>query len=167
MLGAVRRFFAERGFAEVETPALQISPGMETHLRAFKTVLDEPFGQGSRELFLHTSPEFAMKKLLAGGQERIFQVARVFRNGERSPLHHPEFTMLEWYRAVPPTGGRINESPRVHKDAPLSGRAVPPTGGQTSESLLAAIMTDCEDLLRAAAAAAGTRTLTWNGRSAD
>ena len=99
MLRAARAFFDARASAEVETPALQASPGMEAHLRAFKTELREPFGQGRRELYLHTSPEFAMKKLLAGGLPRIFQIARVFRNEERSALHHPEFTMLEWYRA--------------------------------------------------------------------
>ncbi|MBW7852501.1 MAG: EF-P lysine aminoacylase GenX [Rhodospirillales bacterium] len=99
ILAATRRFFAERGFDEVETPALQVSPGLEPHLRAFATALHEPFGGAARRLYLHTSPEFAMKKLLAGGLERIFQIARVFRDGERSPTHHPEFTMLEWYRA--------------------------------------------------------------------
>jgi len=99
VLKATRAFFEGRGFAEVETPTLQVSPGMETHLRAFKTELREPFGQGARALYLHTSPEFAMKKLLAGGMTRIFQIARVFRNEERSALHHPEFAMLEWYRA--------------------------------------------------------------------
>lgn len=96
---AVRAFFRARDFAEVETPALQVSPGMEPHLRPFATDLDEPFGDGQRRLYLHTSPEFAMKKLLAGGVERMFQLARVFRNGERADTHHPEFTMLEWYRA--------------------------------------------------------------------
>ncbi|MSO84962.1 MAG: EF-P lysine aminoacylase GenX [Rhodospirillales bacterium] len=99
MVRGVRGFFEARAFAEVETPALQASPGMEAHLRAFRTELREPFGQGRRALYLHTSPEFAMKKLLAGGMERIFQIARVFRNEERSGLHHPEFTLLEWYRA--------------------------------------------------------------------
>jgi len=99
MMAAIRGFFADAGFVEVETPALQVSPGMEAHLRAFATTLDEPFGQGSRPLYLHTSPEFAMKKLLAAGEKKIFQFARTFRNGERSPTHHPEFMMLEWYRA--------------------------------------------------------------------
>ncbi len=99
VVAAVRHFFAARGFDEVETPALQVAPGMEPHLRAFATDLAEPFGAERRRLYLHTSPEFAMKKLLAGGLERIFQVARVFRNGERSDVHHPEFSMLEWYRA--------------------------------------------------------------------
>jgi lysyl-tRNA synthetase class 2 len=99
MTAAIRAHFASEGFAEVETPALQVSPGLEVHLRAFSTTLDEPFGQGSQTLHLHTSPEFAMKKLLAAGEEKIFQFARVYRNGERSATHHPEFTMLEWYRA--------------------------------------------------------------------
>ncbi len=96
---ALRRVFTERGFLEVDTPALQVSPGMEPHLRAFATELEELDPEERRRLYLHTSPEFAMKKLLAGGMERIFQLAHVFRNGERSTTHHPEFTMLEWYRA--------------------------------------------------------------------
>jgi lysyl-tRNA synthetase class 2 len=95
---AVRAFFAAADFVEVETPALQVSPGLEPHLMAFETALDEP-GEGRRTRYLHTSPEFAMKKLLAAGVPRLFQLARVFRNGERSATHHPEFTMLEWYRA--------------------------------------------------------------------
>ncbi|MBL8664507.1 MAG: hypothetical protein JNM29_16870, partial [Candidatus Odyssella sp.] len=98
-LAAIRGWFAEQGFVEVETPALQVSPGMEVHLKAFATELEEPFGQARRRLYLHTSPEFAMKKLLAAGEPRLFQFARVYRNGERAPTHHPEFTMLEWYRA--------------------------------------------------------------------
>jgi elongation factor P--(R)-beta-lysine ligase len=95
---ATRAFFAERGFVEVETPALQVSPGMEPHLVAFGTELVAP-GGARRRLYLHTSPEFAMKKLLVAGMPRIFQLARVFRNAERATTHHPEFTMLEWYRA--------------------------------------------------------------------
>lgn len=91
---ALRQHFAERGFTEVETPALQLSPAMEPHLAAFATETIE-----GAPLYLHTSPEFAMKKLLAGGMERIFQLARAFRNEPPSSLHHPEFTMLEWYRA--------------------------------------------------------------------
>jgi lysyl-tRNA synthetase class 2 len=96
---ALRAYFAGQDFDEVETPALQVSPGMEPHLTAFATDLKEPFEEQTRRLYLHTSPEFAMKKLLAGGMARIFQLARTWRNGERSPTHHPEFTMLEWYRA--------------------------------------------------------------------
>ena len=97
--GALRGWFAEEGFVEVETPALQISPGLEPHLAAFETKLFEPFEETGRQLYLHTSPEYAMKKLLAGGMQKIFQLARCYRNGERSATHHPEFTMLEWYRA--------------------------------------------------------------------
>ncbi len=98
---ALRRFFEAEGFLEVEAGALQVSPGNETHLHAFATELIGPDGAGSR-LYLHTSPEFACKKLLAAGEERIFDFARVFRNRERSALHHPEFTLLEWYRARAP-----------------------------------------------------------------
>lgn len=131
---AVRAFFRARDFAEVETPALQVSPGMEPHLRPFATDLDEPFGEGQRRLYLHTSPEFAMKKLLAGGVERMFQLARVFRNGERADTHHPEFVMLEWYRAG--------------------------TDYKT-------IMDDCDGLLAAVAAAAGTAEWRRGGKTCD
>jgi lysyl-tRNA synthetase class 2 len=98
MLGAVRDFFAASGYLEVDTPALQVSPGLEPHLKAFATVLHDP-GGGARPRYLHTSPEFAMKKLVAGGLPRIWQLAHVYRDGERSATHHPEFAMLEWYRA--------------------------------------------------------------------
>jgi len=95
-----RAWFAARDFVEAETAALQVSPGNEAHLHAFATEL---IGQGeSRTLYLHTSPEFASKKLLAAGERRLFSFARVFRNRERSALHHPEFTMLEWYRVGEP-----------------------------------------------------------------
>lgn len=98
--GAIRSYFELHQFDEVETPALQVSPGMEPHLTAFATDLQEPFQAGpGRRLYLHTSPEFAMKKLLVAGLPRIFQFARTWRNAERSATHHPEFTMLEWYRA--------------------------------------------------------------------
>lgn len=105
--GRVRRALADwfdaAGFLEVETPALQTSPGLEPHLAAFETTLLAPGrGPGAARLYLHTSPEFAMKKLLAGGLERIWQIAPVFRNAERSATHHPEFRMLEWYRARAP-----------------------------------------------------------------
>jgi len=96
---ACRNYFAAQGFDEVETPALQISPGNEAHLHAFKTELGDPHGGKAQPLYLHTSPEFAMKKLLVAGLPKIFQLAHVFRNNERSSRHHPEFAMLEWYRA--------------------------------------------------------------------
>lgn len=100
LVAGLRELFRHLEFVEVETPALQPTPGQEPHIRPIAATLSEPFGQASRRLFLHTSPEFAMRKLLAGGgEERIFQIARCWRDGERSPLHLPEFTMLEWYRA--------------------------------------------------------------------
>jgi lysyl-tRNA synthetase class 2 len=99
VLIAMRDFFAEAGFVEVDTPALQVSPGLEPHLKAFATLLHEPTDGTARPFYLHTSPEFAMKKLLAAGLPRIWQLAHVFRDGERSTTHHPEFSMLEWYRA--------------------------------------------------------------------
>jgi lysyl-tRNA synthetase class 2 len=98
IMAAMRQWFAAEDFVEVETPALQVSPGLEPHLMAFSTEILGPDG-ARRALHLHTSPEFAMKKLLAAGEPRICQFARVFRNGERSATHHPEFTMLDWYRA--------------------------------------------------------------------
>src|SRR5262249_42792300 len=98
---ALRAFFAARDFVEVEAAILQASPGNEAHLHAFATELVTPAAERKR-LFLHTSPEFAAKKLLAAGERRIFEFARVFRNRERGALHHPEFTLLEWYRADEP-----------------------------------------------------------------
>src|SRR4051794_25523179 len=95
---AVRGWFEAEGFSEVETPALQVSPGNEAHLHAFATEAIDHAGE-RRPLYLRTSPEFAAKKLLASGERRIFELARVWRSRERGPLHHPEFTMLEWYRA--------------------------------------------------------------------
>lgn len=92
-----RRHFEAQGFTEVECAALQPSPGNETHLHAFSTEAD--INGEARRLYLHTSPEFASKKLLAAGEEKIFDFARVFRNREHAPLNVPEFTMLEWYRA--------------------------------------------------------------------
>jgi elongation factor P--(R)-beta-lysine ligase len=99
ILDAVRGFFAAEGFIEVQTPALQVSPGLEPHLKAFATVLHDPRDGAADGRYLHTSPEFAMKKLLAGGMDQIWQLAPVFRDGERGATHHPEFAMLEWYRA--------------------------------------------------------------------
>jgi elongation factor P--(R)-beta-lysine ligase len=94
---AARDFFRSRGFTEIESAVLQVSPGNEAHLHAFATELHAPDGTPSR-LYLHTSPEFACKKLLTAGERKIFDFARVFRNRERGALHHPEFTLLEWYR---------------------------------------------------------------------
>ena len=130
---AVRDWFEDQGFIEVDTAALQVSPGNEAHLHAFSTEAVGP-GGGRGELHLRTSPEFAAKKLLAAGEPKLFEFARVWRNRERGPLHHPEFTMLEWYRA----------------DEPYT-----------------ALMNDCVELLKLAAEAAGTKSLTWRDQSCD
>ncbi len=130
----VRGFFAERDFVEVDTPALQVSPGMEPHLQAFRTEWVGPDPAERRPLYLHTSPEFAMKKLLAAGVPRLWQLAHAYRNAERSATHHPEFAMLEWYRA--------GEGYR-------------------------ALIRDCEDLVRAAAGAAGRRAFRFRGVGCD
>jgi lysyl-tRNA synthetase class 2 len=98
---ALRAWFEARDFTEVETAVLQVSPGNEAHLHAFATLATDPAG-GSRPLYLHTSPEFSCKKLLAAGESRIHAFSHVWRNRERGPLHSPEFTMLEWYRTGAP-----------------------------------------------------------------
>ena len=98
---ALRRWFDAKGFVEVDPAALQASPGNETHLHGLRAGLVGPDGAG-REAWLHASPEFAMKKLLAAGETRIFALTHVFRNRERSALHAPEFAMLEWYRVGAP-----------------------------------------------------------------
>ena len=96
---AFRSHFANEDFVEVDTATLQISPGNEAHLHAFAA---QAIGNDGvpRQMYLHTSPEFAMKKLLAAGETRIASFAHVWRNRERGALHSPEFTMLEWYRVA-------------------------------------------------------------------
>ncbi len=94
---ALRAWFEAEGFCEIEAGQLQVSPGNETHLHGLATTKLAPDGSPT-PLYLHTSPEFACKKLLAAGEEKIFDFARVFRNREAGPLHATEFTMLEWYR---------------------------------------------------------------------
>ncbi len=97
---AIRAFFDARGYTEVETPYAVPVPGEEVHLRAFRTEQVGPDGTRT-PLWLHTSPEFAMKRLLVAGAGPVWQLARVWRNEEGSDTHAPEFTMLEWYRPVP------------------------------------------------------------------
>jgi lysyl-tRNA synthetase class 2 len=101
MTRAIRGWFEADGFTEVETATLQVSPGNEAHLHAFATEAIATDGARGK-VYLRTSPEFACKKLLAAGETRIFEMGRVWRNRERGPLHHPEFTLLEWYRADMP-----------------------------------------------------------------
>src|SRR5450755_3521917 len=98
VLRATRAYFEALGFVEVECGALQVSPGNEAHLHAFATDLIGSDAASARR-YLHTSPEFSCKKLLAAGERKLFDLAKVYRNRERGPLHAPEFTMLEWYRA--------------------------------------------------------------------
>ncbi len=109
---ALRGYFRDEGFTEVECAILQTSPGNEAHLHAFAS---ERVGtDGMRQpLYLHTSPEFAAKKLLAAGEEKIFEFARVFRNREGGPLHANEFTMLEWYRANVPYTRIIEDTLKI------------------------------------------------------
>ncbi len=132
-MAALRAWFAAEDFVEIETGALQVSPGNETHLHAFATALAAPDGTSSA-LYLRTSPEFACKKLLAAGELRIVEFAKVFRNRERGALHYPEFTLVEWYRA-----------------------------GEPYEAL----MTDCAAILAQTAEAAGSKVLSFRGRTAD
>src|SRR5690349_21675153 len=133
IMAGLRAWFAARDFIEVETAALRVSPGNETHLHAFATSLTMTDGRAA-PLYLRTSPEFACKKLLAAGERRIVEFAKAFRNRERGALHHPEFTLIEWYRA-----------------------------GEPYEALMA----DCAAILAQAANAAGTKQLTFRGRTAD
>ena len=98
IIQGIRQFFLEREFTEIETPALVSSPGMEPHLSALELYCALPEG-GRTKKYLHTSPEYCMKKLLGCGWEKIFQICRVFRDGEVGNHHQIEFTMLEWYRA--------------------------------------------------------------------
>ena len=98
---AIRTWFTGQDFVEVDPCALQVSPGNEAHLHGFATAAIGNDGV-AHPMFLHTSPEFAMKKLLAAGETQIFAFCHVWRNRERGPLHSPEFTMLEWYRAGAP-----------------------------------------------------------------
>lgn len=119
---ALRAWFAARDFIEVETATLQVSPGNETHLHAFATDLIAPDG-ARHPLYLRTSPEFAAKKLLAAGETRIFDFARVFRNRERGALHHPEFTLLEWYRANEPYETLMDDCTALLREASMAAGA--------------------------------------------
>lgn len=105
---AARNYFTNEDFVLVDPPGLQRSPGNETHLHAFATTAIGNDGVGL-PMYLHTSPEFSMKKLLAAGETRIASVGHVWRNRERGPLHHPEFTMLEWYRVAEPYDAVIDD----------------------------------------------------------
>lgn len=96
-LSHIRKFFQDKRFQEVKTPTLVECPGTEPSLDVFETVFEN--GNQSKKYFLPTSPELNIKKILAEGAERVFEIAAVFRNGEKTEKHEPEFTMLEWYRS--------------------------------------------------------------------
>ncbi|MBU1212190.1 MAG: EF-P lysine aminoacylase GenX [Alphaproteobacteria bacterium] len=133
---AIRDWFDQQGFVEIEAGALVTSPGNETHLQAFRTDLTCPDGS-TKPRYLHTSPEFAAKRLIAAGESKLFTFAPVFRNSERGPLHAPEFTMLEWYRAGP------------------------------AANRYEMIQNDCMCLLSIAAAATGRTDWTWRNRTCE
>ena len=116
IVAGLRAWFAARGFVEVETTALRLSPGNETHLHAFATSLVTTDGRAA-PLYLRTSPEFTCKKLLAAGERRIVEFARSFRNRERGALHHPEFTLVEWYRADEPYDVLIEDCIAIVREA--------------------------------------------------
>ena len=126
---AVRHWFEEQGFEEVEATALQIAPGAEVHLHAFATeALDISGGRQTR--YLQTSPEFDCKKLLASGEPRIFTLAKVWRNRERGRLHAPEFTMLEWYRVGEPYGALMADCAAILRE---TGATAVSWRGRTSD----------------------------------
>ena len=109
---AIRGYLATEDFVMVDPPGLQRSPGNETHLHAFATTMIGEDGVAETR-YLHTSPEFSMKKLLAAGEQRIASLGHVWRNRERSGRHHPEFTMLEWYRAGEPYTAVMDDCVRL------------------------------------------------------
>ncbi len=98
VLKAVRSFFDQQGFIEIEAPAMATCPGLEVHLDAIGVQLRQGMGGAPATRWLITSPEYHLKRLLVGGFERIYSLGRAFRSGERGPWHNPEFTMAEWYR---------------------------------------------------------------------
>ena len=98
IIAEIRRFFTDRGLLEVETPVLSEFGVTDLHLSTFSTEFIAPFDALSKTLWLGTSPEYHMKRLLAAGSGPIFQISKVFRNEEAGNRHNPEFTMLEWYR---------------------------------------------------------------------
>lgn len=111
LTAATRAWLTARGYREVETPCLVPAPGMEVHLRGFRTGFEPHLGAGAPQpLWLRTSPELALKRLLVAGAGPVFELARVWRNGEIGARHAPEFTMLEWYRPGLALDGLMDEA---------------------------------------------------------
>lgn len=143
---AIRAYFDAEGFTEVDTPALQRSPGIEPHLHAFRTERLGPDLTPAGPHYLHTSPEFAMKRLLASGSGPIYQLAHVFRNAEDSPIHHPEFTMLEWYRVQATHTALMDDCDRLLATlaAALNRPMIEHSGGRTDITRTAVRVSLCE-----------------------
>jgi lysyl-tRNA synthetase class 2 len=144
---ALRHWFAAQGFTEVECGAVQISPGNETHLHGFP-VLWRPDGGAEQTLYLHTSPEFAAKKLLAAGETQIVDFARVWRNGEKGPLHAPEFTMVEWYRAHADWTEVIADVAALARTAQAAGTGPLRWRGRTCDAMAEPELLSCADAFR-------------------
>ncbi|NBO20250.1 MAG: EF-P lysine aminoacylase GenX [Proteobacteria bacterium] len=124
ILSTIRDYFAREAFVEVDTPALQRSPCMEPHLHAFATELHTPHGE-KQAFYLATSPEFACKKLLVAGMQRIYQLSHMYRNAESSSRHHPEFMLLEWYRVKAGYDDLMNDCEKLLQlSCAVTGRSV-------------------------------------------
>ncbi len=134
---AVRAFFEERDFLEVDTPHWVAAPGTDVHLDPVRAVYEDFAEQPSEDItgYLHTSPEFAMKRLLVEGLERIWQMCKVWRNGEIGPQHNPEFTLLEWYRAREPVDAIIEDVEALVGEL-LGERVQPPFERMTMRQLV-------------------------------
>ena len=160
---AIRAHFVANGFTEVEPGCLQVSPGNEAHLHAFATEYRSESGDGT-PLYLHTSPEFAMKKLLAAGETRIFAFVPVFRNREQGHRHAPEFTMLEWYRAREPYSAIMDDCTAIVRvAAEAAGISHWHFGGRTVDPFAPPLVLTVADAFRAHAGIDLHATLSANG----
>jgi elongation factor P--(R)-beta-lysine ligase len=165
LMKGLRSWFDAQDFLEVETPILQVSPGNETHLHGFATEWIRP-DESHTPLYLHTSPEFACKKLLAAGETKIVNIARVFRNREKSNRHHPEFTMIEWYRAGDPYEQLMADCEALlWLAADITGRAQWQFGGKTCNVLAKAERLTLEDAFRRHAGFALLDTMAPDGKT--
>ena len=135
LLERVRAFFAARGVLEVETPLLSVAAGTDPALESLRTAYHGPGLPAGQPLYLHTSPEFPMKRLLAAGSGPIYQVARVFRDGEAGARHNPEFTLLEWYRPGWGIDRLMDEVEALVRGLHEGGTALPATRRQPYRDL--------------------------------